>query len=84
MSKKAVSNNASAVLGERSEDALRARLLALSDSLGGDAFVEMMVALLLQSNLDRERLKQRVADLLPDAWMASRQEQGQEGASVEG
>lgn len=64
MSENVVRNNASIVLGERSEDALRTRLRGLSASLSGDDFVEFVVKLLLESNLDRERLKQRVVDLV--------------------
>jgi transposase len=36
----------------------------LLGSLGHDAFLELMVDLLLQSNLDRDRLKHRLADLI--------------------
>lgn len=64
MSENAVGNTASAILGEHSRDAIRARLLDVTASLGGDAFLELMVDLLLQSNLDRDRLKHRVADLI--------------------
>lgn len=64
MSENAVDNTASAILGEQSRDAIRTRLLDVTTSLGSDAFLELMVDLLLQSNLDRDRLKQRVADLI--------------------
>jgi transposase len=64
MSENEVATTASAVLGESSEDAIRARLVALSASMDGAGFIELMVRLLLKSNLDRDRLKQRVADLL--------------------
>jgi len=64
MVENAVDNTASAILGEHSRDAIRARLLEVTTSLGNDAFLELMVDLLLQSNLDRDRLKHRVADLI--------------------
>lgn len=64
MSENAVGNTASEILGEHSRDAIRARLLDVTRSLDGDAFLELVVDLLLQSNLDRDRLKQRVADLI--------------------
>ena len=64
MTESAVDNTASAILGEHSGDAIRARLLDVSASLGSDAFLELMVGLLLQSNLDRDRLKHRVAELI--------------------
>lgn len=64
MTESALSNTASVILGEHSGDAIRARLLDVSASLGSDAFLELMVDLLLQSNLDRDRLKHRVAELI--------------------
>lgn len=64
MVENAVNETASALLGEHSRDAIRARLLDVTTSLGSDAFLELMVDLLLQSNLDRDRLKQRVANLI--------------------
>ncbi len=64
MTENAVDNTASAILGEHSRDAIRARLLDVTTSLGNDAFLELVVDLLLQSNLDRDRLKQRVASLI--------------------
>jgi len=64
MSETAVDSDAFAILGACSEDDVRARLLDASTSLGSEAFFELMVNLLLRSNLDRKGLKQRVADLL--------------------
>lgn len=64
MGESAVDNTASVILAEHSRDAIRARLLDVTASLGNDAFLELMVDLLLQSNLDRDRLKHRVAALV--------------------
>jgi len=64
MSENAVDNAASVILGEHSREALRARLFEFTSSLDGDAFLDLVVDLLLQSNLDRDRLKQRVAALI--------------------
>ncbi len=64
MSENTVDSTATAILGEHSRDAIRARLLDATTSLGNEAFLELIVDLLLQSNLDRDRLKHRVADLI--------------------
>lgn len=64
MANDVLDNTTSALLGARSRDAIRARLLEATSTLGDDAFIELIVELLLQSGLDRDRLKQRVADLI--------------------
>lgn len=78
VTKNALDNSASEILGEHSRDAIRARLIEVIASLGSDGFLELVVDLLLQSNLDRDRLKQRVADII-----ASRFGKGSEKASDE-
>jgi transposase len=71
MVKNTVDNTASVILGERSREALLVRLTAATTTLGNDAFLELMVELLLQSGLDRDRLKQRVANLIASRFGAS-------------
>ena len=64
MSDNDLSSAAISVLGEQSRDGVRAELLKASTTLGDDGFLEFIVDLLLQSNMDRDRLKKRVVALM--------------------